>query len=44
MNNDNAFELIEELKVMNGHLSKMRESLEWFNMLQGDRHQLEQKA
>lgn len=41
MTDENAFEVIDELKRINLHLAQIGEALEWFNLLQRDRHQAE---
>jgi hypothetical protein len=40
---DNVLELIDELRTVNRHLADISGALDWFNMLQRDRYQLEQQ-
>ena len=43
MNDDTANEIVDELRGIREYLRRMNEALDWFNILQNDRRELEQQ-
>jgi hypothetical protein len=41
---DVAGEVVDELRVLNEHMRRLVEALDWFNLLQDDRKQLAQET
>jgi len=44
MTDDLVGEVVGELRLLNEHMRRIAESLEWFNLLQDDRNKLAQEA